>query len=1251
MQRNIPKNPHPGQRRWSNLVASVGLVSLAAGWTLTASAGDRFYNFDPPNGDPAASGFVRFGSQVDGSWHTNNGASGSDTDGFLEITDAVNGQTLGVLFPLDYFTNADQSIVALPLKGFFIEADVRIGNATGNNGRPADGFSISYAKSSGQALANPADDPVVYWGKQGQFRGWAGGDSDDQAREPSSFNFGTGAGVLDPLPCDSGTAENGTKTGVSVQFDTWSGNRILNENGLADADNVGWRVHFNGKMLQRILAQPPSGPINSQDGANDLNGLNVCPALSTTTWEQPVDDPACRLAVCNDTNSIQTGPYNVASSGSVSNLCWTHFSIELTTNTPHLLTVKFKGRTLIENFALTNFQPFVGQLVMGGRTGGANENRDIDNVHIITYPSVQAVFGGISSSSFYINDFTVLLQNLGPAKVTSIDVLTLDGVDIKAAAGTTITLGDPNNTIKYVPPTAFPGGSGHVIAITYTDAIGNQNSATVGFATTQWATLPASASVPAASIDTGAQNQGFRVAIHQTDQGEPNRQYWADEQLEGLHGTNWLDFSTLGNVVNGEVVWQDVVDFGNAPPQTGQFGPDRDWANFNVPATGFDNDNNLAAAFTAYLYFPQPGLYVMGGNSDDGLRVTYAANSHDLLGATVPGLSADVGRGIGADQNVGALLVTNAGYYGFRYLFYNGGGGCNVEWYLKATPAGVTNVLVNDVLNNPTTAIKAYQVSSAAPPYFSFAEPPLNDDQVLPRATLKWGISDASTTVKSSSVVLKINGTTMSPTITSSGGVTTIVQPPPAANWLNGTNSVEITFQDSANANYDYKYNFVVPTFSQVTLTTDLLSAPGSGNTSGFRLRGFQTPNTNILNGWRNIVQMANQALNGFMGANVADLSSFTHNGEYWETGVINYSQNNAGALTQNGDFRDTSGFPDKVFPGLGTWNAPSGVNKGDNDAMEIRAYVEFPASGLYLMGVNSDDGFRVTEGESTSSKSMLSIAAPAGIAGDVAAMMTQNGLDGSAFGGPLPRPAITAQAVLCDPPWPTAVPNNAAALNGKIAILQRDANGGTAAHSVWAQNAGAIAEIIVFADTEGDANLPGIWGGTSATTNPVITTTYHDGTNIMAHATKDANSPVQLTIGDDSHLELGIANYGKGSSDIIFGVNVPQPGVYPLRLIWENAGGDQNCEWFVIDAASGDRTLINATNSPVKAWINRTFVPPINPKLTFGKSGNSWVLTYEGTLYSSSTANGTYTPVTGASSPYTIPSTTTVQFYRAHSP
>ena len=46
--------------------------------------------------------------------------------------------------------------------------------------------------------------------------------------------------------------------------------------------------------------------------------------------------------------------------------------------------------------------------------------------------------------------------------------------------------------------------------------------------------------------------------------------------------------------------------------------------------------------------------------------------------------------------------------------------------------------------------------------------------------------------------------------------------------------------------------------------------------------------------------------------------------------------------------------------------------------------------------------------------------------------------------------------------------------------------------------------------------------------------------------------------------------------------VNVAQAGIYPLSLVWENGGGDANCEWFTIDSA-GVKQLINDSSSTVK--------------------------------------------------------------------
>jgi hypothetical protein len=453
-------------RRFASRLALCGLASFAAGRISSAQVGDHVCDFNPPNGAPREGGFILFGTNTNG-WQTNG-------DGFLGITPALNCQNLGILFPLDYFTHADNPLTAPPLKGFELDVDIRTGNATGNNGRPADGFSISFASSL---------DPVVCWCKQRQSRGWAGGDSQAQALEPSSYNYVTGTGNMDPAPCDARNADKGTKTGVSVPFDTWQGNTIVDQTDSATAgnDNVGWRVHFNGKMIRRIDSLPASGKLapNAGGGSWDQNGLAVCPPIDPTFadfTQLTTGEPE----ILADTESVETGPYHrdqdegTIHSGSNTNLGWAQLSVVLTTNTPHLLTVSYKNRKLIDSAALTNFSPYVGQRLLGGRTGGSNENRDIKNVQIFAYPFVASVYGGISSATSYLNDFSLLLQNVGPAKVHAITALTLDGVDIKSAAGTTITIGDPT-TVNYTSATRLASGSGssHTIVMTWTDAAGN----------------------------------------------------------------------------------------------------------------------------------------------------------------------------------------------------------------------------------------------------------------------------------------------------------------------------------------------------------------------------------------------------------------------------------------------------------------------------------------------------------------------------------------------------------------------------------------------------------------------------------------------------------------------------------------------------------------------------------------------------------------------------------------------------------
>ena len=1216
--------------RFRNSLAWCGLVSLAAGWMTMAHAGDTTYNFDSPNGDPAKiPGFVLFGANAANAWHTNGGFSGGATDGFLEITPAANNENLGILFPLDLFTNADGSTVALPLKGFFLEADVRVGNAVGNNGRPADGFNISFASQ---------DDPVVFWGKQGSFRGWAGGDSTAQALEPSSFNYATGVGSMDPSVCDSSTAENGTKTGVSVQFDTWQGNTIIDEKGLTAGgnDNVGWRVHFNGKMLERILSQPPSGPLaQSPDPTGaDVNGLAVCPAPGAPT--DYTQDTTCMSAVCADTNSIQTGPYYLdddgSHNGSFTNLCWTHLSVELTTNSPHLLTVTYKGRALVDHLALTNFSPYVGRLIMGGRTGGANENRDIDNVHVVTYPAVQSVYGGISSSSLYLNDFSVLLQNIGPAKVNKINSLTLDGQDILNSPNTTITIGDPNTTITYNTPTRYASGTPHVIIVNWTDAAGNTLTQQSSFTTAQWTIVPASDAVPAASIDKTV--PGFLIQPHQVGGGEPNRMYWADEQLMGLHGTNHIDFSTLLNT-NGQVQFSDVIDFANTGAG-GQFGVDNSWDQLGIPAPDLSNDNNSAIAVTAYLYFPAAGTYVMGGNSDDGLRVTFAKNSHDLLGTPVAGLLFNDGRGVGSLQNLGALIVTNPGYYGFRLLWENGGGGSAVEWYMTQTPAGVTNVLINDVNNNPQTAIQAYQFSSAAPPYVSFAEPPLNDDSVPANQTLKYQLTDASTTVNSGSVVLKVNGTTQSPTVSPGSGVTTITQTAPASLWSQGTNTVELSFKDSAGTNYDYVYAFVVPPY--VTLDPSLSVPLGSQNTSqpGFVLHVTQmdfgqTGDTSF--GSPNQIDSANAMLAGlyfpWYGSNAVNTAGSVSSNQWNYNGVIDFD-----ITGHDGNF--TNDLPMPGIPG----NFVTG-NTGNNEN-NISAMFQFWAplkAGYYRMGVNSDDGFRLWEGWGPT-RQVLHVTGT-GVDTDVGAVVSSILYGNGGFAVPPPVTPITAPVFVVTS---NNVPDGQVInLTNKIAVVPRGFFGRSSGGNIyWAATNGAVAAILLNRPSDG---FPSVMTA-SPPAPPGIPAVNVNGD----HGQFDfwlTNNNLTASIGASEPFVIGSADFGKGASDVDFAFAVPQDGVYPLTLVWEQGGGGANLELSQI-LPDGTRILVNDPTNPNSVLAFRSVNAVTRPTVSIGKSGSTVTITFTGTLTSSSTVNGTYAPVAGATSPYTVPTgAAAAQFYR----
>jgi hypothetical protein len=125
------------------------------------------------------------------------------------------------------------------------------------------------------------------------------------------------------------------------------------------------------------------------------------------------------------------------------------------------------------------------------------------------------------------------------------------------------------------------------------------------------------------------------------------------------------------------------------------------------------------------------------------------------------------------------------------------------------------------------------------------------------------------------------------------------------------------------------------------------------------------------------------------------------------------------------------------------------------------------------------------------------------------------------------------------------------------------------------------------------------------------------------------------------------------GSADTALAVNVGQDGT---GLYTDGTSGAE-VEMLVDDLGIWGRvvtpqeaTAVYVTGQSGKDLSQAVVGAVSPPTISVEKQGNSWVIIYTGTLYSSSTVNGTYTLVSGASSPYTIPTgPAAIQFYRAH--
>lgn len=592
---------------------------------------------------------------------------------------------------------------------------------------------------------------------------------------------------------------------------------------------------------------------------------------------------------------------------------------------------------------------------------------------------------------------------------------------------------------------------------------------------------------------------------------------------------------------------------GGVPSNAGIFNADTGVP--GLPGTGSSNQglDNSVHEFITYIDL-KAGAHIFGVNVDDGWMASSAPNAQDTLGTLLGfrnGPGGQNGNPLNNPNGAFTVVVTEPGIYPLRLLFWQGGGGVNIEFLSIDRDTG-TQVLVNDLsgiypsvvalggnLVSPYTTYSTYTgpqrpwvKSSVHPlPYIGVTSPMVNAGAAvtlwqnrlqqtgpgpiiakLPLLNGSWNpgeVQNSATAQRpfgdtvgavvsglgSGSVGLILNGEVVTPTVTDlpGGSDKLVVYTPPTPLSASVVHTAGLVYAGTTNF---WMFNVISNVVADASMT--LPSSMAMSANRGFRVRVAQSATARPGG---NTAAAAEAQLTGTP-ANVA-VAGPEADGSYLEPGVINWSSRKNPGQTGNeiGNFQPLMGGPaDSPIPGLpGT--GLTGTAARENAAAEIFAYLDLPA-GYQRFGINGDDGWKVQIG------------------------------------------------------------------------------------------------------------MPGQTNGTV----------------------------------------LFSMDRGGGSSDFPFAFVAPQAGLYPVRVVWYQGGGDGNIEFFTY-GDNAEKILVNSAHpKAVKAYFRVAGAEPTVALKTL--ADQSIEITYTGTLQSSDSLNpSNWVAVPGASSPFKPDASAAQRYYRAVTP
>jgi hypothetical protein len=120
-----------------------------------------------------------------------------------------------------------------------------------------------------------------------------------------------------------------------------------------------------------------------------------------------------------------------------------------------------------------------------------------------------------------------------------------------------------------------------------------------------------------------------------------------------------------------------------------------------------------------------------------------------------------------------------------------------------------------------------------------------------------------------------------------------------------------------------------------------------------------------------------------------------------------------------------------------------------------------------------------------------------------------------------------------------------------------------------------------------------------------------------------------------------------RGVANSPFQVYVPQPGIYPFRLMYYQSAGTANLEWFVINP-DGTRTLINDPSKADTIPAYYEWTTPPAPTIAIARSPNGVTITFTGILEQTTDLPAAQWQTFSGSTEVTMPADGPHKFFRA---